>query len=87
MTHTLTVELTQEQEDALTGGVALYNQANRTELTTDEYLIRNATASVDMFAQTAYQNALRRIGESAKELPYESRLALIASVESQIPKK
>lgn len=84
MNYSLTIELTQEQNDALLATAAEMNAAGGS--TTPEALLReNGTNFVNQRVQHYYEAAMKRLGTAAAVMPYDQRKALIAQVESQLP--
>lgn len=83
----ISIDLDQEQTDALAARVAEYNAGSgEAPLTPEEFLTQVVVQpEIDRFVKTAYAAALAQIGEDAAQLPYANRLALIAQVRSQLP--
>jgi hypothetical protein len=87
MNISIPLTLDAEQSAALDMLVAEYNSGNQSaDLSAKEYLALVLTNSINDKVARNFENAVRRLGDAAKALPYEQRLALIAQVESQIPK-
>lgn len=84
---TIEINLTTEQSDALNGVITSANAGlaeGATPYTQGSYLAMLLTKAVESYAKTAYEASLRRLGEGAAALPYETRRALIAQVEAQL---
>lgn len=86
----ISLSLNQEQTDALTGVLAGINAQRaaatppQEPLTAEDYLALVLMKAVDSYVATAYQNAVKRLGDAAAQLPYAERTALIAQVESSL---
>ena len=83
-TLTITVQLTQEQVDALTAYTARWNNDTGTSTIADR--LRDDAIAPFLKARTeeAYTAAVARLGEAARSLTYAERMALIAQVQQQI---
>lgn len=84
---TILLTPTPEQSDALAAIVANANATlaeDATPYTSETYLATVLTKSLESYARTAYEASLKRLGDGAAALPYETRLALIAQVESSL---
>lgn len=84
MIYTLTLDLNEERKDALDAVVAMVNAQSGVTRTATEHLTDVALAVVDGYVAQAYEAAVRRLGETAKALPYAERKALIQQVEDQV---
>lgn len=83
----ITIDLTTEQSDALDSVVCKANESlgeNDKPHTQESYLTRIVVSAVESYTRTAYDEAVRRLGENAAKLPYEARRALIAQVEKAL---
>jgi|DEB0MinimDraft_10_1074344.scaffolds.fasta_scaffold489381_1 hypothetical protein len=86
---TITITPTEEELDAIEGAAAAYNATLDEEsapLDAGEYIERVVNNAVQSWTRTAYEAAVKRLGEGAAKLPYKARRALIDQVEKQIGK-
>ena len=81
---TLTLELDKEQQDALTAYTAEWNGPNGTATIEDRIIADAIMPFVKGKVDAAYALSVSRIGDAAKNLSYDARLALIAQVETSI---
>lgn len=83
-TLTITLDIDDEQLDAITTYTAEWNGPNGTS--TKEERIRDDAIRPFIAAkvEAAYSAAVRDLGESARSLTYEQRKAIIAAVKSQM---
>lgn len=81
----LELNLTDEETDALAVKTAAFNASLQVNFTPTQYLVEEiiGTAIKSMVAE-AYNAAVQRLGVTASNLPYASRKALIAQVESAV---
>ena len=81
----LELNLTDEETDALAIKTAAFNASLQVNFTPTQYLVEEiiGTAIKSMVAE-AYNAAVQRLGVTASNLPYASRKALIAQVESAV---
>ena len=81
----LELNLTAEETDALAIKTAAFNASLQVNFTPTQYLVEEiiGTAIKSMVAE-AYNAAVQRLGVTASNLPYASRKALIAQVESAV---
>lgn len=84
MTYTLTLNLNEEQKDALDAVVAAVNAQSGVTRTSTEHLADAALAVVNGYVAQAYEAAVHRLGETARALPYAEHKALIQQVEEQV---
>jgi len=82
MTITTSITLDAEQQAALEDLRSEYDPA----ATNGEYLAEVLRGAIQGRVEANYRASVERLGEAAKTLPYEQRVALIQQVESQIPK-
>jgi len=81
----ITLNLTQEESNALAARVAERNALNpAVPYTPESHLAECVMGLINGYTKEAYDNAVKRIGDAAAALPYEQRLALIAQVEGSI---
>jgi hypothetical protein len=81
----LTLNLTEEETDALAIKTAAFNASLQVSFTPTQYLIEEVIGSaVKQMVIEAYNAAVQRLGVTASSLPYEARKALIAQVESAV---
>jgi len=80
MTISVSIKLDAEQQAALEDLRSEYNAA----VTNDEYLAEVLRGAIQGRVEANYKAALDRIGAAAKGLPFESRIALISQIESQL---
>lgn len=79
----ITLNLNEEETDALTAKVAARN-ANGGNYTIESHLTEVVQGSINSTVKESYESAVRRLGVGAMNLPYADRKALIAQVESQL---
>jgi hypothetical protein len=81
----LTLNLTDEETDALTLKTAAFNASLQVSFTPTQYLVEEVIGNaVKQMVTEAYNAAVQRLGVTASSLPYEARKALIAQVESAV---
>jgi len=81
----ITLNLTQEESDALAAKVSERNALNpEVPYTPESHLTECVMGLINGYTTESYNAAVRRIGEAAAVLPYEQRLALIAQVEGSL---
>lgn len=81
---TITIELSEEQQDALDAYTAEWNGENG-KSTVEDRIKEDAIAPfIAGKVNEAYDKAVKQMGEGARQLPYEIRKALIAQVKAQI---
>jgi hypothetical protein len=81
----ITLNLTEEETDALAIKTAAFNASLQVSLTPEQYLIEEVIAkSIAQMVTEAYNAALQRLGVTAAPLPYAERKALIAQVEAAV---
>jgi hypothetical protein len=80
MTISTSITLDAEQQAALEDLRSEYDPA----ATNDEYLAEVLRGAIQGRVEANYKAALDRIGAAAKGLPFESRIALISQIESQL---
>jgi hypothetical protein len=80
MTISTSITLDTEQQAALEDLRLAFNP----ELTAEEYLTQVLIGAIQGRVEANYKAALDRIGAAAKGLPFESRVALISQIESQL---
>jgi hypothetical protein len=81
----LTLNLTEEETDALAIKTAAFNASLQVSFTPTQYLVEEVIGSaVKQMVTEAYNAAVQRLGVTASSLPYEARKALIAQVESAV---
>jgi hypothetical protein len=80
-----TLNLSDEETDALTAKVQAVNTSLKVNLTPEQYLLEDilGTAIKQMVAE-AYHGAVQRLGVTAASLPYAQRQALIRQVEEAV---
>lgn len=86
---TITITPTEEELDAINGAASAYNATldeESTPLNAGEYIERVVNNAVQSWTRSAYEAAVKRLGEGAAKLPYADRKALIQQVESIIQK-
>ena len=81
----LTLNLTDEENDALAIKTAAFNASIKVDFTPQQYLVEEVIGNAmrQMVAE-AYNAAVQRLGVTASGLPYASRKALIAQVEAAV---
>ena len=72
---TLTITLNTEEQSALTDNLPANQDA-------ETFLTNFVMGYVRTLAARAYDASVARLGEAARSLPYETRVALIAQVEA-----
>jgi hypothetical protein len=80
----LSIQLNSEQESAANDLLVAYNKSQETPLTLEEYF---QTVLIDVVNDKVAKNfeaTANALVAGAKALPYESRVALIAQVQSQL---
>jgi len=87
MEISLNFALNQEEMDALQDRVDLYNSGSGLPAITPSKFIETVEVGpyIQGLVMRRYETSLNRLGSAASALPYESRQALIAEIESQIP--
>lgn len=81
----LTLNLSDEETDALAIKTAAFNAALQVSFTPTQYLVDEVIGTaVKQMVSEAYSAAVQRLGVTASSLPYEARKALIAQVESAV---
>jgi hypothetical protein len=81
----LTLNLTDEETDALAIKTAAFNASLQVSFTPTQYLVDEVIGTaVKQMVTEAYNAAVQRLGVTASSLPYEARKALIAQVESAV---
>jgi hypothetical protein len=81
----LTLNLTEEETDALAIKTAAFNASLQVSFTPTQYLTEEVIGTaVKQMVSEAYTAAVQRLGVTASSLPYEARKALIAQVESAV---
>jgi hypothetical protein len=81
----LTLNLTEEETDALTLKTAAFNASLQVSFTPTQYLVEEVIGTaVKQMVTEAYNAAVQRLGVTASSLPYEARKALIAQIESAV---
>jgi hypothetical protein len=81
----LTLNLTDEETDALAIKTAAFNASLQVSFTPTQYLVEEVIGTaVKQMVTEAYNAAVQRLGVTASSLPYEARKALIAQVESAV---
>lgn len=82
----ISLNLNQEQLDALEARVDLYNTGSGNPPISQETFLSQVVLQpeIDRYVQTAFDSAVNALGESAKSLPYDQRIALIQSVRTQL---
>ena len=83
-TLTITLQLNQEQLDALTAYTTEWNGQNGTATIQDRLIADAINPFIKAKVDAAYDNAIKRLGDAAKGLTYEQRLALIQQLQQQI---
>lgn len=78
----LTLDLNQEQLDA----IQLRADAATPSLTSAALLEQLVTGQVNAWVQDDFNNAVRQLGDAARQMPYDDRKALIAQVAASIPR-
>jgi len=84
---TITITPTEEELDAINGAAASYNATldeDTAPLDAGEYVEHVINNAVKSWTRTAYDSAVKRLGEGAAKLSYADRKALIQQVEAQI---
>lgn len=81
----LTLNLTDEENDALAIKTAAFNASIKVDFTPQQYLVEEVIgAAIKQMVAEAYNAAVQRLGVTASGLPYASRKALIAQVEAAV---
>ena len=81
----LELNLTDEETDALAVKTVAFNASLQVSFTPTQYLIEEIIgAAIKSMVAEAYNAAVQRLGVTASNLPYASRKALIAQVESAV---
>jgi hypothetical protein len=81
----LTLNLSEEETDALAIKTAAFNASLQVSFTPTQYLTEEVIGTaVKQMVSEAYSAAVQRLGVTASSLPYEARKALIAQVESAV---
>lgn len=82
---TITLDLSEEQQDALDAAVSALNERDGISVTQEQYITQfGVNALLDSLTQSAYQVSVARLGAAASGLDYTKRKALIAQIESQL---
>ena len=87
MNISISLTLDQEQTDALQERVDNYNASSGLPEITPSDFIKTVHVSpfIQSLVEQRYTASLNRLGEGFKVLPYDARLATIATLESQLP--
>ena len=85
-TVTITLQLTQEQLDALTDYASTWNGANGTSTIADRVNADVIQPWVKTKTDAAYDAAVKALGEAAKGLSYAERNAIIQQVQDALQK-
>ena len=81
----ITLNLTEEETDALAIKTAAFNASLQVSFTPEQYLIEEViTGAIKQMVTEAYNAAVQRLGVTAATLPYTERKALIAQVEAAV---
>lgn len=83
MNYSISITLTEEQNDALLATVAEIN-AKGGNTTAEQLLKENGTNFVGQRVSQYYAAAMERLGDAAAALPYSQRKTLIAEVEAKL---
>jgi hypothetical protein len=78
---TLEITTTDEEENAITAARLSFEKIN---LTNAEWLAEILAEKVKAWTDEAYNRSVAQLGEAARPLPWETRQALIANVQSMI---
>lgn len=78
------LNLTEEQQDALADYTVEWNGPSGASTISDRLIEDAIMPFISAKVETAYQAAVRNLGEAARSLPYEQRKALIAEVKQQL---
>jgi hypothetical protein len=82
--HTVTIELDDEQEAALSELVSEFNAQNGTAYANGDLLAALALGNIAERVRVRYAKALQDLGDAAAALPYAQRQALMAQVAAAI---
>jgi hypothetical protein len=80
----LTISLNSEQLASLQSRVDSFNAVSETQATPESYVASIVMASINGFVEADFNGAVQRLGEAAKAMPFDARIALIQQVESQL---
>jgi hypothetical protein len=78
------LKLNDEQQEALAEIVSEYNAQSGESLSSDEYFAKVIYGIIDGRVVSNFETAVKRLGDAAKQLPYEQRTALVAQVSAMI---
>lgn len=81
---TLDINLTDEEQDALTAVVAARNAASGTSVTAEQHLSEVVQVALNEYTAAAYEQSVRDLGAAARGLPYEERKQITAAVRAQV---
>jgi len=81
---TIILNLNSEQETVLAAVVSEHNENSGDKLSADQYLTRSLNAQIESYVNAAFDASVKRLAAAAVSLPYEQRLAVIATIESQL---
>lgn len=81
----LTLSLNQEQIDALTDRVALYNAGSgQPPITVEQFLEQvHCGDYIAQLVEAKYQASVARVATAFRPLPYDQRIATVAALEAQ----
>lgn len=83
---TITLSLSDEQQDALNDLLARHNDGiPGGTITAEEFLTEVVTGLIDDHVRLLFNAAVSRLSDAAKAMSYPQRQALIAAVASHIP--
>ena len=81
---TITIDLNAEETSAMQAIVDARNAASGTAVTIEQHLTEIVSAEILTAVRIAYDRSVDRLRDAARELPYETRVALIESVEAHL---
>lgn len=82
MNITTSITLNAEQQSALSDMLTDYNAVTGQPITREQYLQSILVGCINDRVSRNYDAAVERLKTATKQLPYETRLALIAQVEA-----
>lgn len=80
----ISITLDTEQQSALAGLVANYNENRDTPVTETEYLQAVLMGTINDQVRRNFETAANALVAAAKAAPYDKRMALIALVQSEL---